>query len=274
MSRTQATSPRVIAVTHALADWHHLTTDQIRRFTDLHPSKLSRTLNMLRRSRVVERSWIATPPPPIGFVWRLGPAAEKWRAALPKDLALAVTSTAHISRRRGALRHDLAAASLALALRDNPLVSRVLPEWESSAKTFVSTTTSGARGDLTILFTDNASLVIEITADMRSAGAKALRWARFVQNLSSEDDLSIVFLSITSRVPLRYLRRSIERVLSFEGMGSLTEGLAPPWTVSLARERIFVAHWTDWIDEQGKVTTHLPAQRLTDEDTWEEGVVC
>lgn len=271
MTAVVARSPSVVSIVRSLSDWHHLSTDHVRRFTGLHRNMVSRTLDTLRRARVVERTRIAAPSTTVGYIWRLGPAAEGWRAGLPKDVAASVTQTAHIARRRGSLRHDLCAAALALALADHPVVDSVGPEWESRADLFLPSTTSGARGDLVIRLKDGMPLIVEITADVKSAGAKAIRWGRFVQDLPPADNLSIVFLSITSRVPIRYLRRSIQSALSFEGMGSLAEGLAPPWVVSQARERIFVAHWTDWINEDGSVTPHLPAQRLTDDDAWEEG---
>ena len=271
MTAVVAQSPAVVSVARALSDWHHLATEHIRCFTGMHPSVVSRTLDTLRRARVVERAWIDKPEPPVGFIWRFGPAAEKWRAGLPKDVAAAVTQTAHISRRRGAARHDLCAAALGLALSEHPLVSSVGPEWDSRAEVFLPSTTSGARGDLVVRLADGTAVVVEITADVASAATKALRWGKFVQDLPREDTFGVVFLNATSRVPVRYLRRGIERALSFEGMGSLTEGLAPPWTVSQARERIFVANWTDWVDDNGCLSPDLPARRLTDEDVWEEG---
>ncbi len=262
-------SPRLLSIARSISDWHHLSTDQIRRYTGINPADVSRTLKKMTKAGILERARIGIPPNYLGYVYRFGKYAEKWWETLTPDLQAEVAPTGKISRRRGAVRHDLAAASLALAMADHPRIVRIGTEYDSRAAHLLSTTAYKIQGDFIAYMSDGTEIIVEITADSRSAKNKVIKWGKFLDTIGGTARVIIVFVHATKRTPLRYTKQCVRSALTPEGMGSLATGLEMSWIVDQARAHIMVADWTDWLGPHS-INIDLPVWYVDDYDSWQQ----
>ncbi|MGO4258132.1 hypothetical protein [Marmoricola sp. RAF53] len=165
-------------------------------------------------------------------------------------------------------RHNVLAAELALRFAEYAHVGTVLGEAFSTFHLLfepgVDLTKQGkaraiqlqqAAADLTLVLPGGPRIAVEVTCNVnRSFGAKVERWARELEKFPSPlPNVSVVFLIAPSNADRdRRQIRQITRVARNEIEAACARHTGT--SLNRTRERISVAHWTDWFPAEHQLS--------------------